>query len=302
METVNQVPGGKISRGWSMTKSAWRVLMLDKELAIMPLLSTVASVALLTPFLLFAWAKTGFMNNVNASTNSQAGNGWQAVIWVVIIVIGTIITNFFAGAIVHAALQRFRGGDPTVRGSLAAAWAKIGPIAAFSVLAATVGYLLSLLEQRLPFAGKIAAWIADAAWSIATLFAIPVIVDSQEYVGPIEAVRKSAGIVKQTWGENIVVSVGIAIIGMLSFLASIVIVGGVGALLVSVGAPSLALIAYGVIAVMGMILLAVIFSLLSAIAKVAIYYYATTGKAPEVFSQELLHAAMTPKKARKIFS
>lgn len=302
METAAPtVKVGRIKRGWHMTKSAWHVLKLDKELLSVPLISTLVGLLALVPFVI-SFIALGPIN-FNTETGSASDlSATQYGIIAALIVTMTIISNFFAGVIAHAALQRFRGGDPTIRGSIRAAWSHIGAIALFSILSATVGIILSYIEDRVPFAGKVATWIAQAAWAIATLFAIPVIIDSKEHIGPISAVRTSAGIFKKTWGENIVVSIGVGLIGFLMFLGasitSVALVIGIA----TIGAGAPVMIAIGVLTLLGLLALAIIFGLLEAIARVAIYYYATTGKAPEVFDRELLRSAMTPKKARKVFA
>lgn len=302
METAAPtVKVGRIRRGWQMTKSAWHVLKLDKELVSVPLISTVVGLLALVPFVLGFIALGPITFDSNTGTPGEVSAAQYGVIVALIITI-TIISNFFAGVIAHAALQRFRGGDPTIRGSIRAAWSHIGAIALFSILSATIGIVLSYIEERVPLAGKIATWIAQAAWSIATLFAIPVIVDSKEHIGPITAVRTSAGIFKKTWGENIVVSIGVGLIGFLMFLGASITSVALVIAVATLGAGAPIMIAIGVLTLLGLIALAIIFGLLEAIARVAIYYYATEGKAPEVFDRELLRSAMTPKKARKIFA
>ncbi len=42
----------RIENGWQLAKQSWRVLMLDKELLVFPLLSGVALIAVLASFAL----------------------------------------------------------------------------------------------------------------------------------------------------------------------------------------------------------------------------------------------------------
>ena len=44
---------------------------------------------------------------------------------------------------------------------------KVGAIVLFSIMNSSIGVILQLIEERVPFAGKIAVWIIDGAWAIA---------------------------------------------------------------------------------------------------------------------------------------
>jgi uncharacterized membrane protein len=200
-------------------------------------------------------------------------------------------------------LERFRGNDPTVRSSLRAAWQHIGSLFKFAAFSYTIGYILSEIANRVPFlGGKIVAWLADAAWRVASFFAIPVIMNSEEPVGPIKATKQSIGIIKQVWGESLIVS---ASIGLMAFLLSIGYMVLTAALFVGLASLSLPGLVYGILAIpafLGIVVLILVFSVLESFVKTAIYHYAVTGESPAEFSQQVLRQAFTVKKARKVFS
>lgn len=298
---------GRFKRGWGATKSAWRVLKLDKELVVLPVLSGVfglmAIVGTVAAAMLGAHYLTG-ASIADTASNAAGEDAWSYAVLFVIYLLTAFIVNFFGAAITFGAIERFRGNDPTVRKSIAAAKRHTASIAGFSLLTATIGFVLQTLEERVPFAGKIAVWLVHASWSVASMFAVPVIVMSDKPTGPIEATRKSVDIIKKAWGETAVSQIGIGIIQVVAifgwislYMAAIVIISAV-----QPEALSLAMIWITALAILGLVITSVIFSALASIAKAAIYHFATTGESPEMFDKQLLREAMTPKKARKIFS
>lgn len=146
------------------------------------------------------------------------------------------------------------------------------------------------------------AWLANAAWNIATFFAIPVIMDSQEPIGPFKATKKSLGIIRKVWGESLIVSLGIGLIGGLVVFGYAISLGAIFAL---GGSLELSGWFFGPIAILGLIgliFLVLVLTMLSAFAKAAIYYYAVNGESPVMFDKRLLKHAFSPKKARRVFS
>lgn len=304
---------GRIQKGWLLTKSSWRVFKLDKELAALPVISLFVSLIALIPFALIYLQNTNF--NFSASSDTSATTtstmpAWEgALVALGLYFVSTLIANLFGGAIIYGATQRFNGGDPTISGSLEGAFRKFRPLAVFSLMMATVGLALNLLEERVPFAGKIAVWLVSASWSIANVFAVPVIVLSEEDVHPLDATKRSVQIIKKIWGESVVVDLGVSLIGVLAVLGwfgfSALATGGVIALGGAIGSSGTAAtvgIAFFVgLFVLGLVALMAIFSALGSIAKAALYHYAVTGQSPVEFDAQLLQTSMTQKKARKIF-
>ncbi len=294
MSDFNQQPKmGHFKRSVELTKSAWHVLKLDKELMTLPLIGFLYSIVVLV-----------ISGAVLGASSLVSGNG-QSIIRAVAAVVAavglTFVSSLIAGAICYAAIHRFEGGDPTVKGSLAAARQKAKPLFLFSVLTATIGLVLRVIEERIPVGGVIMSWLGSVAWSIASLFAIPFIVTSNEHLGPIEATKKSTSLIKQVWGESVLVSLGIGLIGILVTFGYLIIATLVTTLF-GLGIGVSAGVVVGILAILGFVALMIGLSVLGAIAKTAIFYWATTGKAPETFNQELLRTALTPKKARKIFA
>lgn len=291
---------GKFRDGFAIAKSAWQVLKLDKELVGLQVISAAIATLLVgaSVFLIVLLAANG-IDLAAWQTWQQIGAGIAA--YLVFSTILTFIVNIFSGAIIHGASQRFNGNDPTIKSSLKGSWAQWRPLALFSLMMATIGLILQLAEEHIPLAGKIAVWLLGAAWSIANVFAVPVIVLSDKKVTPIGATKESVAVIKKVWGQGVGASIGIGFVAALSIVIYLSLASVAIALTTLLDSTGIMLAGVG-ISILGLLVLILIFSTLSAIAKAALYDYATTGEAPELFSKRLLHDAITPKKARKIFA
>ena len=82
------------------------------------------------------------------------------------------------------------------------ATSKMGTIAGYALIAATVGMILRAIQERVGFIGRIIVGLLGVGWTVATYLVVPVLVTRD--VGPIDAVKESAGWLKKTWGENVI--------------------------------------------------------------------------------------------------
>jgi Family of unknown function (DUF6159) len=100
------------------------------------------------------------------------------------------------------------------------------------------------LEQSsvspVPLGGRIAALLLDLSWSLATLFAVPVI--AYEGVGPRQTLRRSAQLFRERWGEQTAGVVAVSFAGgVLAVPGAILILAGLahgdagGVLMVALG-------------------------------------------------------------------
>ena len=92
-------------------------------------------------------------------------------------------------------------------------------IVAYSAIAATIGTVLRLLAERVGFIGKIVVGMIGFVWVVATALVVPVL--AAEDVGPIEAIQRSVELIKKSWGEDLIGTVGIG----LAFRGGIGVVG-----------------------------------------------------------------------------
>lgn len=193
--------------------------------------------------------------------------------------ISTGLGTFFNAAVVHVAARHFEGEDATVRDGLEAAWAKRRPIAVWSLLAATVGTAMYVLDEKFGAAGAVARLGFDVAWSLLTFFVVPIIVMEDER--SIRSIlERSGSTFRETWGETVTVTFGI---GML--LLPVLFVGGAGIAwwLLAPGNPIAA-----VAAVTGFLVIVagIVFTqVIHAIAKTALYQYATAERRVGPFAE-----------------
>src|SRR6476659_201624 len=203
----------RISNSWELVKASAAVLRSDKELVVFPIVSAIGSMIVLATF-----AIPMFLAGVFDSMYVD-GKGFQPlgmlVAFLFYLVQYTVI--FFANtALVGAALIRLRGGDPTVADGFRIASQRLGPILGYALIAATVGTVLRVITERVGIIGRIVISLIGFAWAIATYLVVPVL--AAEDIGPVDAVKRSAELLKRTWGEQLVGNAGMgAVFGLITF-------------------------------------------------------------------------------------
>ena len=280
---------GKFSRSWALAKASMAVLRSDKELLVFPLVSTAVTVIVAATFILPMFG-LGMFRNLEAE-----GGGMPAMFypWLFCFyLVQYFVIFFFNTALVGAAMIRLDGGDPTVSDGLRIARGKWTTILGYAAIAATVGMLLRALEQRAGLVGRIVVVLIGVAWTVATYLTVPVLVARD--VGPIEAVKESASLLKATWGENIIGNGGI---GLVFTIANVVLVLVCGALVVFLAVQKLVVLATVVaaLAVLAVMLMALVQAALSGIYSAALYRYAVQGDAASGFDGVILRDAFQRK-------
>lgn len=273
----------RISRSWELVKASAAVLRSDRELMLFPVISTIATLVVLATFALptFAWRVF------------DGGFGVTAMAWVFLFYFCQYsVIIFFNCALVGAAMIRLEGGDPTLRDGFNVAWSRLVPILGYAAIAATVGVLLQSLKNRdNNFLVRLVGGGLGAIWTLATFMVVPVLV-SQD-IGPVDALKQSVTLLKRTWGENAIGTVGLGVaFGLIMF---VVIAVGIG-LTVAVAQLSVGLaIAVALLFVTGVLLLGVYQAALSGIYSAALYRYATEGEATAGFQAAQLERAFAAK-------
>jgi Family of unknown function (DUF6159) len=282
----------RISRGWALTKQSWRVLKSDRSLAVFPILSTIFALIAVAAI----WLPTASMSGVFAGEAVNENNPGYYVAAVVTAYVSTFIAVFFNVALAACAVHSMQGEDTTVGEGIRFALQRIGPILGWTFVAATVGLILRIVEERVPVAARIAVWIAGAAWAVATFFVIPVL--ALEGSGPLRSLRRSVDVIKARWGEGATGTVAISAVAAVVGLMMVVIGGGCGLVLLEAGLQPLA-IAVGVVVVMAVIAVSIISSALTGIFRVAVYQYAVTGTTVAAFDNGLLQNAFDGRSRRR---
>lgn len=262
---------GSFSNSWSLVKESARVLSLDRELLVFPLLSGVASILVIVSY----FGPIGLLGGWEL-LDSESSGYLGTVIMFGFYLIQYFVIFFFNTALVGAALIRMEGGDPTVSDGMRIAWDKLPTILGYAVISATVGMVLRTLAERLGFIGRMVVSALGIGWSLATFLAVPVLVTKE--IGPIDVVKESASLFRKTWGEQVVGNFGMGWAGFLmaiSWTATIFVALFVASTL-ELGFLVLPLF---VVAALGYVALGLFLSALKGIYTAALYRYASTGEA-----------------------
>ena len=260
----------RISSSWELVKASWGVLLADKELVIFPIISFFASMVVVVTFflpMLFA----GVFDAIFAGGAQVLG----LIVGFAFYIFLYFVTFFFNSALVGAAIIRMEGGDPTVGDGLRIAFKHIGSIFGYAVIAATIGLLLRAIAERFGFFARIVVGLIGFAWNIATFLVVPTLV--VEGVGPVDGVKRSAALLKKTWGEQLVGYTSIGLIFSLLILG-IILVGIALVVVTAVAGLTWLAVGFALLAILALILLGLISSSLNGIFTAAVYQYATTGE------------------------
>ncbi|HEV7750295.1 MAG TPA: DUF6159 family protein [Baekduia sp.] len=268
---------GRITRSWRLTRTAVAVLRGDSTLmavaAASVLLSVAATVAL---FWLAGW----FHDPANSDRLI-----WLAALFAWPLTFAATTLNVALAAAADATLA---GRHLTVRDALAVAAGRLGQIALWSLLATGVGLVLQQLAERLPLGGRVATWLIGSAWGLVTFFAVPIL--ALEGCTAAGCVRRSTRLIRGRWGEGVGGSI---IIGAWAVLAA-----GAGGAVLGVGlafsgAPRVAIVAVGLVVVLGAGALA---AAIRQIFAVALYRYATDGHVRGGFAVDDLRAPFSARR------
>ena len=277
---------GSFSNSFALVKASARVLKMDKQLMVFPLLSGIATVLVTTTF----FAPVALLGGWEMLADD--GGGYPGYVFGFLFYLAQYtVIFFFNSALVGAALIRLDGGNPTISDGLAIAGKRMGAILGYAVLAATVGVVLNFINERAGFLGRLVAGLVGMGWRLATYLTVPVLVTKD--VGPIDAVKESATLLKQTWGEQVVGNFGLgwatAMAAISWGLVSAALIAGTATALPMAVRPAV------VISALGFIFLALLSSALKGVYTAALYRYAVTGE-EGLFDPEIMDNAFRPKR------
>lgn len=265
----------KLTNSWELAKSSAEILLRDKELLLFPLLSGLALIVVSTSFfvptLLFGAQASGALGIVGA------------VVLFFFYICQYFVIIFFNSALVGAVMKRLDGepADGLLGKGLRTAWERSGTILGYAAIAATVGVVLKMLQQRSGTISRLIVGMIGVAWSLATYLVVPVLV--VENLGPIETVKRSANIFKRTWGEQIAGNLGLGLLFALMWIGLVGVAAPVLLAAFSTGEPALAIAASIIVGFVAMLLL--LFSnAIKAVYTAVLYRFATTGKTDAGFS------------------
>lgn len=288
----------RLSNGWEVSKQSWQVLKQDKELLWFPVFSGIALILVFASFILPMFAVPGLREALDSifergaiQGNNQVAQFFGVVLLFVFYFINYFVIVYFNTALSACAVYRFRGGDPNVRLGIKMANERLPQIAGWALLAATVGMILRMIQERSEWVGRVVVGLIGVVWSTATFLVVPTL--AVEGLGPIDALKRSSKLISQVWGEGLAGNFRIGLIGFLLIVPAIVLV----MLAFYAGLPPVALVLIGVAFVLYALGVQVVTTALQQVFIAGLYVYATEKKVPKGFNNQLLQSAFVSKQS-----
>jgi hypothetical protein len=264
---------GRFSRSLELAKASWSVVRADKELLLLPVLSVAALILIVGSFVVPFAALGGFAAGASAG-GAETGTMLAALLFYIV---SYFITLFFSTALVGAAMIRMDGGNPTLSDGLRIAWQRKGRIFGYACIAATVGLLLRMIEERVGWVGRIVVKLIGVGWTLATFLVVPIIVTRD--VGPVGAVKESADLLQRTWGENLIGNVGLGLAFGLAYIG-LAIVAVLGVMLAGQTGNTIVISTVILLGLLALFTLAALHATMQGVYSAALYRFATDHATP----------------------
>ena len=285
---------GRWERSKQLVKTSWGVLKQDPELLWLTVWAAVfAMVGLLIGGLI------ALFGGMAAASGSEvwwvANQGVLFLAGLVAALLAGISNVFFHGALVHGALDRLKGKDPTTRTAIAGARGRFGQLAGWAVVSVIFAMIMQAIRERGGFIAGLFTWMAEAVWAVISFLVLPIII--VEGTGPFASLKRSTQLLKKTWGENLIGQFGLGLVGFVAALPGIF----VGLLLIWAGSAAgiAALIWIGIVlAVLWAIAVSLFFSALKSVYQAVLYRYATENEVSEGFEDIGIDQAFVSKPGR----
>ena len=320
----------KFKSTWRLVQQSFAVLMREKRLLFFPFVTSFLTVFIFLFFLApIPFQPTGHsylepehweavaesifrggLPQAEAEGTAPGAAGAQGIeldTWflgylTVLYLVSMFLLTFFNTAFFNEIINALNGRPVSIIGGLRFALTKLKPIAMWSLLAGVVGIVIRKLEQQFGFLGRWIVALIGIVWSVASVFAIPVLIREEEADNPFEVLKKSALLIKRRWGEGLIGYVGIRAAGAVLAVSLIVVFSillVVLGLWVGTSLPSLLTPLIVVLVatwLLSSILVAYFENVINKVFQCALYIYAAEGVVPGPFDQALLDGAWKVKK------
>jgi hypothetical protein len=297
----------RFERSWLLFRSSLLVIVRNKELLIFPIFIMAATSVIFLFFFAPAvlwptghsylslehWQALGdkfFTRSSHSGPHQFAFSPIAAAYLAFLYFVSMVAATFFNVAFYNEILAALSGQPVSLSRGLRFACSRWKAILMWALFAGVVGLIIKAIEQRLDIVGRIIARLIGVAWSIASVFVIPIIVREEETMNPVVMLKKSAGILKNAWGEGLIGYIGIGAVNAIVMMAAAVVI--TGAAVISAKLNNFWLLGF---TIAGWVVLLVVWSYLMNVAslvfKGALYLYAAEGTIAEPYDQHLLDSA-----------
>jgi len=232
----------RVRSGWGLTKKAWAVIRSHPGLAKLPrtggALALVACVVLGIPGALL----------VDSDSTGAAIGG--IVVLAIAVYLASFTVTYFNVALAAAADQARRGKEPDLSAAEAVARSAPGRLPRGRWCRRGLSAVLGALRNRGGVVGNLGASIGAEIWSLVTFLVVLVL--AFEGIGPFAAMKRSAALFRQRWGQQVT---GNPVIGGVSGLIVLVgiVIGVGGVVLLADGGAGAEVLAGGLLIMVGVI-------------------------------------------------
>jgi hypothetical protein len=299
----------RFDRSWQLLKASIKVTCQHRTLLIFPFIVSGATLAAVLLFViplgtqptghsyasLSHWTSTfgRFLETGGSTRHGRAGDngGILALAYFAAFYFTTMGAATFCNvAFYHEILKALRGQPVSVAAGIRFALTKWRAILLWTLLVSAVGVILRSLEKRASIFGQIAIGFIGVAWSVASVFAVPVLIQETETINPLNVVKKSAATVKKVWGESLIGYVGVRIGSTYLALFSTLFLGGGIYLALAANLRGLIPLIFGTWVLM-ILTLTILTSVASQIFRCALFVYATEGTLPAPYNEDMMAGA-----------
>ena len=306
--------GERLSRSWELFKRSVRVISEHPKLLVFPVFTGICTLTIalffLVPVALTIAVPTwiagsavqsvadhiGFLRFDPGSSErfqlQPIGSAILAVMYLVNLFLATMGGVAFNSEIIEA----LSGREVSIRHGVRVALDRWQAVLLWSLMAGLVGLLIRALEERLAFVGRLVAGMLGLAWSVAAIFAIPILVRDPGLRNPFEVLKQSASTIRKTWGEMLTGYVGMRGMNFVVFVLSVlfwVMLGGAAIALSNAWILLPGGLAW-LVAIVGYSYLA---SVASRVYVCALYLYAAEGTISGHYDAALMEMAWKRKKS-----
>ncbi len=271
----------RFSATWSLMKSSLTVLLEDKKMLLFPIFSGICTLVVGLTFIL----PIVFTGGIRSLGMFETMPGWMMFITIFLFyyVNYFVIIFFNSGAVLYS-IKHIRGEKPTFSEVFDELRDRLSHLLGWTAIAATIGFIINSIENQSDFIGKLVAGLIGLSWTVTSFLVIPVLVIEQK--GPVESLKESAGMLKKSWGEQL--------IGHFSFGLIF------AALLIGAGLITIPLFLLGEIFIlMGMaflivfgLILGILQWILQSIFMATLYLYVRENRLPDSFTQSQIDRAV----------
>jgi Family of unknown function (DUF6159) len=296
----------KLTRSWQLFKRSVLVIQSHPKLLIFPIVTGLLTAAIALFFLApvalmfvaphwLAGTKLQGLANSFGFIRVHHGANFNFAVQPLgtALLAGFYLLNMFLAsmssvAFNHEILEALRGQRVSVMRGIQAACSRWKAVLFWSLLAGLVGLLIRALEQRVALVGRIVAGLIGLAWSVASIFAIPILARETTFSNPFAILSKSAQTIKRTWGEMLTGYVGMQGTNLLALWASILFWVATGFAAYSLSNPWLLLVG-GVPWLLAILVYGYLANIASRVYLCALYLYAAEGAVPGQFEADMMN-------------